>query len=169
MDIRFDIVRKVTRPAVKAKGLTLRSVKTQADPAGTAAIMVAESYRDVRESLENYRMMSGADISCRSRGRSLEAFAAGGPESISVLMGFLGGLPWNSEDVLEAAEFYSRYLSETSESGIRPLEIDWTPDDLRISCSCELQPGDTPQAVYAYVSSLLDRYEMGIIKPTEEN
>ncbi len=169
MDIKFDIVKKVARPAAKAKGLTLRSVRSQADPAGTAAILVADSYRDVRESLENHRMLKAVDISSRLRGRSLEIFAAGGAESISVLMDFLATLRFNTEDACEAAEFFTRYLAEGRESGIRALSIDWTPDDLRIACSCELQPGDTPQAVYAYVSSLLDRYDMGIIKPAEES
>ena len=41
MDIRFDLVKKLTKPLPKAKGITLRSLRTSEDGQSASAILMA--------------------------------------------------------------------------------------------------------------------------------
>ena len=54
MDIRFDLVKKLTKPLPKAKGITLRSVRTSEDGTSASAILMAGGYQSIRESVEKY-------------------------------------------------------------------------------------------------------------------
>ncbi|MBO5518279.1 MAG: hypothetical protein J6A42_09410 [Firmicutes bacterium] len=170
MDIRFDLVKKLTKPLPKAKGITLRSLRTSEDGQSASAILMAGGYQQIREDVESYRMLTGLPLSARSKGRSLELTSECGSGSALVLMDFLKGISFNSEDVMETIEFFGRYLGKDADSDIQLLSMDMTAEDLRISCFVEAQEGETPENVFSYVSSLLDRYDMGIIKeePAEE-
>ena len=65
---------------------------------------------------------------------------------------------------MESIEFFRRYLSKEANSGLKAVAVEMTAEDLRIVCEARCEEGETPENVYSYVSSLLDRYDMGIIK-----
>ena len=162
MDIRFDIAKKLTKPLPKARGITLRSLRTSED-GSASAILMAESYGNLRESVESYRMLTGASLACRSKGRSLEVYSEG-KDGALVLMDFLKSVSFNSEDVLETVEFFDLCLGKDAESGITVLAVDISMEDVRISCSKELADGEDPEDFYAGIAPVLDRFDMGIIK-----
>lgn len=164
MDIRFDVVKKLTKPLPRAKGITLRSIRAEEGGTCASAILMAGGYQQIRESVEQYRMMTGRPLSCRAKGKSLEVVSEGGEDPLDVLMDFLSSVSFNSEDVMETLEFYLLYLRRDCGSGMRPLALEQTSEDLRIACCASAQDGETAETVYAAVSSLLDHYDMGIIK-----
>ena len=164
MDIKFDLVKKLTKPLPKAKGITLRSLRSSEDGKSASAILMAGGYQQIREDVENYRMLTGLPLTARAKGRSLELTSECGEDSALVLADFLKGISFNSEDVMETLEFFERYLGRDAKSGIRLLSMDMSAEDLRISCCAKAMEGETAESVYSYVSSLLDRYDMGIIK-----
>ena len=164
MDIRFELAKKLTKPLPKAKGITLRSVRLEEGSACASAILVAGGYQQIREGVEDFRMRTGQPLSCRAKGKSLEVYAEGGEDPLAALMAFLSSVAFNSEGVMEVLEFFSRYLAPGTDSALRVLSMDMTAEDLKIVCETPLEEGESPENVFSYVSSLLDRYDMGIIK-----
>ena len=164
MDIRFELVKKRTKPLPNAKGVTLRSVRREESSAAASAILMAGGYQQIRESVEDFRMRTGLPLSCRAKGKSLEIVSEGGEDPLGTLMTFLSGVAFNTEDAMETVEFYCRYLGKDADSGLSAAAMDMTAEDLRIVCEAQAEEGETPESVYSYVSSLLDRYDMGIIK-----
>ena len=165
MDIRFELARKLTKVLPKAKGVTLRSVRMEEGGTAASAILVAGGYQQIRESVEDFRMRTGQPLSCRAKGKSLEVYAEGGEDPLDTLTAFLSQIAFNSEDVSETLEFFRRYLAKDSDSGLRAIAMELTAEDLRIVCEARAEEGETPENIFSYVSSLLDRYDMGIIKP----
>ena len=165
MDIRFELVKKLTKPLPRAKGITLRSVTHKEGSAAASAILMAGGYQELREGVESFRMRKSVPLVCRAKGKSLEVVSEGGEDPLGTLMGFLSTVAFNSEDVMETLEFFGRYLGPDAESGLRAAAMDMTAEDLRIVCEARAEEGETPESVFSYVSALLDRYDMGIIKP----
>ena len=164
MDIRFSLARKLKKPLPKATGLTLRSVRFDAGSADACAILMASGYQKIREGAEDFRMRTGLPLSCRARGKSLEVVSEGGDDPLGTLMAFLSHLAFNSEDVSETLEFYARYLAKDAETSFRAVSMEMSSEDLRIACVAPLVDGEVPERLLSDVSSLLDRYDMGIIK-----
>jgi hypothetical protein len=164
MDIRFGLVKKLAKPLPKAKGITLRSVRFEEGSVCASAILMAGGYQQIREGVEDFRMRTGQPLSCRAKGKSLEVLSEGGEHPLGTLMAFLSQIAFNSEDVMEVLEFYARYLAPGTDSGLRVLAMDQTLEDLRIACEAAAAEGESPESVFTYVSVLLDRYDMGIIK-----
>ncbi len=165
MDIRFELAKKLAKPLPKAKGVTLRSVRMEEGTSLASAILMAGGYQQIRESAENFRMMTGQPLGCRAKGKSLEVYSEGGEDPLDTLTAFLSTIAFNSEDVMESLEFFRRYLSRESDSGLRAVAVEMSAEDLRVACEAAAEEGEKPESVYSYVSSLLDRYDMGIIKP----
>ena len=165
MDIRFELAKKLTKPLPKAKGVTLRSVRMEEGSSLASAILMAGGYQQIRESAENFRMMTGQPLGCRAKGKSLEVYSEGGEDPLDTLTAFLSTIAFNSEDVMESLEFFRRYLSRESDSGLRAIAVEMSAEDLRVACEAPAEEGEKPESVYSYVSSLLDHYDMGIIKP----
>ena len=165
MDIRFELARKLTKVLPKAKGVTLRSVRMEEGGVTASAILMAGGYQPIREGVEDFRMRTGQPLSCRAKGKSLEVYAEGGEDPLDTLTNFLSQIAFNSEDVMETLEFFRRYLGKDSDSGLRAVAVDMTAEDLRVVCEAQMEEGEAPENVFSYVSSLLDRYDMGIIKP----
>ncbi|MBR5640875.1 MAG: hypothetical protein IKW92_01935 [Firmicutes bacterium] len=164
MDIRFELAKKLTKPLPKAKGVTLRSVRLEEGSVCASAILMAGGYQQIRENVEDFRMRTGQPLACRAKGKSLEVYAEGGEDPLGTLMAFLSLIAFNSEGVMEVLEFFARYLAPETDSGLRVLSMDMTAEDLRIACEMPLEEGESPENAFSYVSSLLDRYDMGIIK-----
>ncbi|MBR3034346.1 MAG: hypothetical protein IKH87_06375 [Firmicutes bacterium] len=164
MDIRFELAKKLTKVLPKAKGITLRSVRMEEGAALASAILMAGGYQQIREGVEDFRMRMGEPLACRSKGKSLEVYSEGGEDPLDTLTAFLSQVAFNSEDAMESIEFFRRYLSRETDSGLKAVAVEMTAEDLRIVCEARCEEGETPENVYSYVSSLLDRYDMGIIK-----
>ena len=168
MDIRFELARKLTKVLPKAKGVTLRSVRMEEGGTAASAILMAGGYQQIREGVEDFRMRTGLPLACRAKGKSLEIVSEGGEDPFGVLTSFLSQIAFNSEDVMETLEFFRRYLGRDSDSGLRAVAVDMTAEELHIVCEARAEECETPEIVFSYVSSLLDRYDMGIIKPDGE-
>ena len=110
MAIRFELVRKLTKPLPKAKGVTLRSVRMEEGSAFASAILMAGGYQQIRENVENFRMVTGQPLACRAKGKSLEVYSEGGEDPLDTLTAFLATIAFNSEDVMESLEFFRQYL-----------------------------------------------------------
>jgi hypothetical protein len=164
MDIRFELAKKLAKVLPKAKGITLRSVRMEEGGALASAILMAGGYQQIREGVEDFRMRMGEPLACRSKGKSLEVYSEGGEDPLDTLTAFLSQVAFNSEDAMESIEFFRRYLSRETDSGLKAVAVEMTAEDLRIVCEARCEEGETPENVYSYVSSLLDRYDMGIIK-----
>ena len=164
MDIRFELAKKLTKVLPKAKGITLRSVRMEEGAALASAILMAGGYQQIREGVEDFRMRTGEPLACRSKGKSLEVYSEGGEDPLDTLTAFLSQVAFNSEDAMESIEFFRRYLSRETDCGLKAVAVEMTAEDLRIVCEARCEEGETPENVYSYVSSLLDRYDMGIIK-----
>ena len=164
MDIRFELAKKLTKVLPKAKGITLRSVRMEEGAAFASAILMAGGYQQIREGVEDFRMRTGEPLACRAKGKSLEVYSEGGEDPLDTLTAFLSQVAFNSEDAMESIEFFRRYLSRETDSGLKAVAVEMTAEDLRIVCEARCEEGETPENVYSYVSSLLDRYDMGIIK-----
>ncbi|MBR0517369.1 MAG: hypothetical protein IJK10_04530 [Firmicutes bacterium] len=164
MDIRFELAKKLTKVLPKAKGITLRSVRMEEGAALASAILMAGGYQQIREGVEDFRMRMGEPLACRSKGKSLEVYSEGGEDPLDTLTAFLSQVAFNSEDAMESIEFFRRYLSRETDSGLKAVAVEMTAEDLRIVCEARCEEGETPENVYSCVSSLLDRYDMGIIK-----
>lgn len=164
MDIRFELAKKLTKVLPKAKGITLRSVRMEEGAALASAILMAGGYQQIREGVEDFRMRMGEPLACRSKGKSLEVYSEGGEDPLDTLTAFLSQVAFNSEDAMESIEFFRRYLSRETDSRLKAVAVEMTAEDLRIVCEARCEEGETPENVYSYVSSLLDRYDMGIIK-----
>ena len=164
MDIRFELAKKLTKVLPKAKGITLRSVRMEEGAALASAILMTGGYQQIREGVEDFRMRMGEPLACRSKGKSLEVYSEGGEDPLDTLTAFLSQVAFNSEDAMESIEFFRCYLSRGTDSGLKAVAVEMTAEDLRIVCEARCEEGETPENVYSYVSSLLDRYDMGIIK-----
>ena len=160
MEIRFEIAKKLTKPAPKAAGITLRSIRGTAEDCEASMIIMADSYSDIRDSVTAYKMMRSSGFGCRSRGRSLEIYCEG-PDCIDALMDFGLGISFNSEDVMEVLDFYAKNMKD---GRYRALAIDMSPEDLRLSCEAFAEDGTDPEDIYSAAAAAAMRFDMGIIK-----
>lgn len=160
MDISFEIAKKLAKPAPKAPGITLRSIKGPSEEGLTSMVIMAEDYRAVREAVSAFKMLKSCNLACRSRGRSLEVFSEG-EGSLSVIMVFALGLGINSDSVQDVLDFYAKNAAEEL---AQPVAIDLSPEDMRLYCRISCEEGADREKVYEALSEVLIGYDMGIIK-----
>ncbi|MFA7660991.1 MAG: Sapep family Mn(2+)-dependent dipeptidase, partial [Anaerovoracaceae bacterium] len=118
----FELVKKIGK--TKGKGIELRSLT-----GGNAANMVADharavlradSYEDIKKSLETYRKETGYKLASKGIGKSLEITVSGvsshgarpekGLNAISIMMEFLGKLDIINEDIGDFIDFYNTHI-----------------------------------------------------------
>ena len=169
--MEFEIAKKLEKVPANVKGASLRSIKADGDAA--QMIIVSDSYGDIKTAVENFRMMSNADISFRMRGKSIDISVLGSevvipgttenttvrrhPErfdAISKLMEFAKVLTFNSEDAMDVIEFWNKNMPL---EGCEFKEIDMNQDRLRILMKTENLNQEA-------IMEKLDPYKMGIVK-----
>lgn len=160
MDIRFEVAKKLAKPAPKAPGITLRSIKGPGEDGVCSMIIMAGDYKPVRESAAAFKMLKGCNLACRSRGRSLEIYAEG-EDCIYTIMEFGLGMSFNSEDAMEVIDFFAKNVAGTE---LKAEAIDMTTEDLKLSCIVSAADDCDKEAVYSAYAAAAGRYDMGIIK-----
>ena len=99
--MEFEIAKKLEKVPANVKGNSLRSIKADRDAA--QMIIVADAYGDIKSGVENFRMMTNADITFRLRGKSIDVSVMAGKtddgvnsyEAINTLMEFAKTISFN--------------------------------------------------------------------------
>lgn len=160
MDIRFDVAKKLTKPAPKTPGITLRSIKGPGEDGSCSMIIMADDNKSVRESVNAFRMLRNCSIASRPRGRSLEIYSEG-EDCIYTIMEFALGMSFNSEDAMEVIDFFAKNVSG---GDLKAQAIDMTTEDLKLTCIASCEDGCDKDAVYSHYAAIAGHYDMGIIK-----
>ena len=181
--ISFDIVKKMHKAAAAEPGVQLSSLK--ADRASGSAVLTGANNAAVRESVAAFRSLTGFPIGCRARGRSIQVFSEApelwGGSSLGVLLEFLKGVSFASEDVLDVLEFCG-LPAEYGFGTLRLEHIDMDRERMELGATAEILSEDAheddaaeilsenspedeaAEAVYSELMPVLERYEMGVIK-----
>lgn len=172
--MEFEIAKKLEKLPAKLKGNSLRSIK--ADRSGATMIIVADAYGDIKTGVENFRMATNADISFRMRGKSIDITVLAADEivpgtsaettlrrraradsALNVLMEFAKTLSFNSEDAVDAIEFWNGSMPL---EGCDFVEMDMDQSRMRITMHADSLDAAAQEAVM----QKLDGYNMGILK-----
>ncbi len=167
----FEIAKKIEKLPANAKGISLRSIK--ADKDGAQMIIVSDTYGDIKSGVENFRMMTNADIAFRMRGKSIDVSVMPSEEiipgttpettlrrhpsphnALRALTEFAGTISFNSEDATDVIEFCNKYIPI---DGCEFVELDLDQSRLRII----MEAGSLDQDA---LMEKLDPYNMGIVK-----
>jgi len=169
--MRLEISKKMEKLPANIKGISLRSIK--ADKYGAQMIIVADAYGDIKSGVENYRMLTNADITFRMRGKSIdvsvmptdEIIPGSTPETtvrrhapsysaLGTLIGFAKTLSFNSEDATDVVEFCTKYMPL---DGCEFIEMDL--DQNRLSLIIKTDSLDQEALM-----EKLDPFKMGLVK-----
>jgi len=190
----FDIVKKFASQTEKGLALRSLKGGTAANSVADYARAVisnnsGEGFDSVKELVSAFRDEKGCKIRCKGVGKSLEITVQGvsahgamphlGENAITILMDFLGRLNFVSEDTNEFIEFYNSCIGydlngerigcflEDKVSGkltfnVGMIELDQKTVKLTINARYPVTFNE--KAVYEGVMSVIDRYNLGIIK-----
>lgn len=169
--MEFEIAKKLEKVPANVKGASLRSIKADRD--GATMIIVADAYGDIKTAVENYRMVTNADITFRMRGKSIDITVLGSDQiipgtseattvrrapksddAIGKLMEFAKQLTFTSEDAMDVIDFWNKNMPL---AGCEFKEFDMNQDRLRLV----MITGALDQAA---IMEKLDQYNMGIVK-----
>ena len=154
----FEIAKKMEKMGPSQSGVRLSSLKGGRDE-GVSMILIAKSYEDIKEAVTAYRMMKGASLNYRSRGKSLEVFS----DSLASLSDFARGISFNPDDADDVVEFCAGLEGYFEGLSFERIALD--RDSLSLILSCELEDGASPEALYQALIPVLGRFDMGVIKP----
>lgn len=169
--MEFEIAKKLEKLPSNLKGNSLRSIKADRDAA--QMIIVADAYGAIKSEVENFRMLTNADISFRMRGKSIDISVLGSDiiipgtteastvrrhakadDAINKLMEFAKLIPFNSEDAMDVIEFWNKNMPfENCEF----VEIDMDQNRLKLTMKTEVLDQEA-------IMEKLDPYNMGIVK-----
>ena len=169
--MNFEIAKKLEKVPSNVKGLSLRSIKADAEAA--QMIIVADTYGEIKTAVENFRMVTNADITFRMRGKSIDVTVMSSDmiipgtsdattvrrhampdDAIGKLMEFAKALTFTSEDAMDVIDFWNKNMPLV---GCEFVEFDMNQDRLRLvmKAACLDQ---------ASIMEKLDPYNMGIVK-----
>lgn len=190
----FDIARKFSAAGDKGLVLRTVKGGTAANsvPDYTRAVVNNKSgkgYDDIKDEIERFRSEKNCIIKCRGTGKSLEIIVEGvsahgarpenGRNAISIMMDFLGRLNFASEETNEFIEFYNRcigYDIHGENIGCAFCDdisgklifnagmIDIDSKTARITVNVRYPVTMDDEQVYAGAMTVLDNYELGIVK-----
>ncbi len=194
--IIFDLIRK-RKDEKNTKGLLLKSISggnaANMVPDFAKAIVADENYDHVKEAINLFNMENDYKIYARLRGKSLEISAHGvsahgarpqlGQNAISILLKFLGRLPFASEDVKEFLDFYNTRIAfelhghsigiglsdEVSGNlvfNVGVIDVDSKTMSLTINIRYPVTLNS--DLVYEELRKVTDDYSFGIIKEEEK-
>ena len=190
----FELAGKMGRDL--AKGLKLRSFK-----GGSAANMVADrarvvlfhdkpaAYEKIKERVASYQKKTGHRMRTKRTGKCLEITAQGisahgsrpqlGLSAISVMMDFLGGLTFSSEDINDFIAFFNKHIGfqldgaglgcalSDAASGALIFSaglIDMNAEAARLTVNIRYPVSLCEEAVYSAMAETVNHYNLGIIK-----
>ena len=155
--MEFEIAKKLEKLPSNVKGNSLRSIK--ADNDGAQMIIVADAYGEIKSAVENYRMMTNADIAFRMRGKSIEVAVTSEEQGKSMpqLMEFAKAISFNSEDAMDVIEFWNKSMPL---DGCKFVEMDMDQNRMKLVLSAD----DFSEALQNSIMEKLDAYNMGIVK-----
>ena len=187
----FELVKKINKSL--KPGVSLRSVvggqaaNMVADSA--RAVITADNYDAIKDTLANFHQKTGYKISCKGRGRSLEINTEGisshgahpeeGLNAISILMAFLGEISLSCEDMSEFVEFYNTRIGfDLSGSALgcglsdaisgnlifNVGQIKLDPEAARLTVNIRYPITCTDEQVFEAMMPALNKYNSGIIK-----
>ena len=190
----FELAKKINKGMTK--GLELRSLK-----GGSAANMVADfaravvrddktsTYDKIKEKAAKYREKHKRKINVKGVGKSLEITVRGvsshgarpesGLNAISVMMDFLGKLPFANEDVNDFVSFYNKHigfelngasmgcgLSDEASGNLifntGTIDMDHEAGIITINIRYPVTMSD--DAVYGAMMPVINQYDLGVVK-----
>lgn len=187
----FELVKKIGK--TKGKGVELRSLT-----GGNAANMVADharavlradSYEDIKKSLETYRKETGYKLASKGIGKSLEITVSGvsshgarpekGLNAISIMMDFLGKLDIINEDIGDFIDFYNTHIGfnlhgeqigcglSDEISGLLIFNVGMIHLDqevAKLTVNIRYPVTLNEEVVYSGMMPNLDKYNLGVVK-----
>lgn len=195
----FQIAKKIK--AAADQGLELRSLKGGQAPnmvADYARAVVRNSstnhYDEIKELAAKYRKEKDVRLNCKGIGKSLEISAQGisshgakpeqGVNAISIIMDFLGQLPFVNEDAKDFIDFYNHHIGfeldgqslgcgfSDEASGklilnVGMIEMDTKAASVTINVRYPVTVKFTE--VYEGMASILNRYNLGVVKGKQQD
>ncbi len=141
-------------------GIRLSSLKGTRET-GVSMVLVAARYEELKESVTAYRMMKGASLNYRSRGKSLEIYS----ESLTTLCDFAKGISFTPDDADDVVEFCAGL--EGYYDGLSFESVSMDRNSLSLILSCQLEEGASSDSLYQALMPMLVKFNMGVIKPLE--
>lgn len=187
----FELVKKISKSL--KPGASLRSIVggyAHNMVAGSCrAVITADHYDAVKDTLAEFKQRTGYKISCKGRGRSLEINTEGisshgahpeeGLSAISIMMAFLGEIQLSNEDMSEFIEFYNSKIGfelsgdslgcglsdEASGKLILNVgQVNLDPFAARLTINIRYPITLNDEQVYEAMMPIINQYNLGIIK-----
>lgn len=152
--MEFEIAKKLEKVPSNVKGNSLRSIKADGDAA--QMIIVADAYGDIKNSVENFRMATNADIAFRMRGKSID-ISVMGENALIKLAEFAKGISFNSEDSMDVLEFINKNMPL---DGCEFIEMDMDQTRMKMI----FKANELTDELQANIMAKLDEFNMGIVK-----
>ena len=170
MEVSFAFAKKMNKPGKNQPGITLRSVNGSCDCC--TMVIMAASYGDVREQVQNYRLLTARDIKAAARGKSLEIKAVTAPEedtdAISLIFDFARGIKFNSDDALDAVSFMGGLRDGENMPVLKPLTIALQDGSMELDVVAEAPDDREADTMYGAYEKLCEAYGVGMIKKRPE-
>ena len=189
----FEIAKKFPKTTGGAGGITFRSLSgghaANMVPDTARLLVMADDYHILKEKVSAYKKETGHILNYRTRGKSFEVTAEGisshgatpqaGLNAISVLMDFMKGISFTSEETMDFIEFYNTYIGFCTDgssigcgfsdelSGQLVFNVglvEATPDAARLTVNVRYPLSFTDEQVYEAMMPILHKYDMGLVK-----
>jgi hypothetical protein len=180
-DIRlFQIAKKFAAVPAGLPGVQLRKLVCDDKEETCKLLILGDDYADIRGRIQEAADEKALSISVRARGKSLEIGTAKTQDAASALMHVACRLPFAGEDVQDFFLFYSTHI-ESAEGRLfsgsdfaealtwRVRTIDAAPQVGRIVLELLCSAPIDDERLFESAMPLLHRYDMGLLKLSEEN
>ena len=172
----FRVAKKLSRSGRSDGGFVLRSIKNAADDDGTRRVVMivstggSEGNDRVKGCAAEYRARTGKKLYCKVRGKTMEiSVPAESGDPAGVLMDFSAGLGFSNEDAADCVDFFNRHLGGAQvlpgtdiRFSVRGIEMD--ENSFSAAIETEACEAEAEERIYEALSSVLEEYDMGLIK-----
>jgi succinyl-diaminopimelate desuccinylase len=188
----FDLVKRFGKPS--KGGITLKKISggTAANmvPDAASAVIVSDNGFDgIKELAAGFSERTGHQINTKGRGKSLELSCTGvsshgahpdkGINAVTIMIKFLSELTFNCEEINDFIDFYMNHIADEFNgeslgcglsdeiSGKLILNagmIDLTGESVKLTLNIRCPISKNDEDVYAAMSPVLEKYDIGIVK-----